>query len=155
MARVTLWVFVVLVGLDLGAGLYETRVVVPLWTAGVPGTLAPGNPYGLIAARAGLHFWAVLSPLVAIATVLALVAGFRAPRPQFTWRLVATILELIVVASTLAYFAPTARRLLMTHGAGLDAASLTSVVHRWVVLNRVRVAVTAVAWAAGLGALVK
>jgi hypothetical protein len=53
MARITLWLFVIALGLDLGAGLYETRIVVPLWAGGVPETLAAGNPYGRVAIDAG------------------------------------------------------------------------------------------------------
>jgi hypothetical protein len=40
MALLTLWLFVITLGLDLGAGLYEARIVVPLWAGGVPETLA-------------------------------------------------------------------------------------------------------------------
>jgi hypothetical protein len=53
MSRITLWLFVIALGLDLGAGLYETRIVVPLWAGGVPETLAAGSPYGRVAIDAG------------------------------------------------------------------------------------------------------
>jgi len=150
-----LWLFVILLGLDLGAGLYETRVVVPLWTGGVPATLAESNPYGGVAAAAGMRFWAMVSPLLAIVTVLALVTGLRVPQPQFGWRLAATIIELVVVAATLVYFAPTAKRLLMTHGAGMSADAIASIVRMWVALSWGRVALSAIAWLAGLMALTR
>jgi len=46
-APIALWLFVVALGLRVRAGIYESRIVVPLWARGVPGTLAPGNPYGV------------------------------------------------------------------------------------------------------------
>jgi len=49
MARIALWLFVIALGIDLGAGVYEARIVVPLWANGVPETLAAGNPYGRVA----------------------------------------------------------------------------------------------------------
>ncbi len=58
MAGIILWLSVIALGMDLGAGLYEARVVVPLRASGVPATLAAGHPYGRVAVDAGIHFWA-------------------------------------------------------------------------------------------------
>lgn len=76
MARLTLWVFVVALGLDLGAGIYEARIVVPLWAGGVPATLAAGNAYGRVAIDAGVRFWAYMTSAVALFAILSLVLGW-------------------------------------------------------------------------------
>jgi hypothetical protein len=153
LARVTLWLFVIALGLDLGAGIYEARVVVPLWAGGIPATLAAGNPFALVAIDAGIHFWAYLTSAVALLAVLALVSGLRTPAPQRAWRTVAAIAELVAVAMTLLYFRPTLVRLFMEHGAGLSAAAIASTVHRWVLWSGARIVISFVAWCAALRAL--
>jgi hypothetical protein len=153
MARLALWLFAVALGLDLGAGLYESRIVVPLWAEGVPDTLASGNPYGRVAVDAGLRFWAYVTSLVALLAAVAFVIGWWAPAPQRSWQLVAAGTELCVVASTLLYFRPTLVRLFIGHGAGLSPDAVVSTVRRWVALSRVRIAFSAVAWLAALHAL--
>lgn len=150
---VILWLFVIGLGIDLGAGIYEARIVVPLWAGGVPATLAAGNPFARVAIDAGMRFWAYVTSSVAILAVLTVIAGAFARPPQRVWQIVAAVLELAAVAMTLFYFRPTLIRLFMGHGAGLSAPVITAIVHQWVVLSRVRIALTAVAWCAALNAL--
>ena len=153
MTRIALWLFVIALALDLGAGVYEARIVVPLWAAGVPATLAAGNPYGRVAIDAGMRFWAYVTSGVALLTVLALVLGFRAPAPQRVWQISAAVLELCVVAMTLLYFRPTLVRLFMGHGDGMTTEAIVSTVRRWVMLSNVRIAVSFVALCSALRAL--
>ena len=42
-AALTLWLFVIGTSLILGAGLYETLVVVPFWSAGAPASHGGGS----------------------------------------------------------------------------------------------------------------
>lgn len=155
MARVTLWLFVIALGLDLGAGIYEARIVVPLWARGVPETLAAGNPYGRVAIDAGMRFWAYMTSAVALCAILALVFGLRTPPSQRAWRTFASLAELAAVAMTLLYFRPTLVRLFMGHGAGLSPDAVDSIVHRWVMWSRVRIAVSFIAWCAALQVLTR
>jgi len=148
-----LWLFVIVLGLDLGAGIYEARIVVPLWANGIPQTLAAGNPFARVAIDAGMNFWKYMTTMAAVFALAALLFGLRAPSPERMWRTVASIAELIVVAMTLLYFRPTLVRLFMGHGEGLSNAAISSTVHRWVILSRVRIAVSFAAWCAALAAL--
>ncbi|HEY3884262.1 MAG TPA: hypothetical protein VGL62_03570 [Vicinamibacterales bacterium] len=149
-ALIILWLFVIVLGLDLGAGIYEARIVVPLWARGVPETLAAGNPYARVAIDAGMRFWAYMTSTVALVAILALISGFFAPAPQRAWQLAAAVVELGAVAMTLLYFRPTLVRLFMGHGAGLSTAAIQSTVHRWVSLSFVRIVISAVAWCVAL-----
>lgn len=153
MARIALWLFVIVLGLDLGAGVYESRIVVPLWANDVPATLAAGNPFGRVAIDAGVRFWAYMTTTVAILAVAALMFGLRTQPPQRTWQVVAAVVELCAVAMTLLYFRPTLVRLFMGHGAGLSADAIQSTVHLWVRLSLVRIVISLGAWCAALGAL--
>ena len=148
--RVVLWLFVVALGIDLGGGLYETRVVVPLWSRGVPDTLALGHPLAQVATGAGLRFWAFVTPAAGLLALAVLVFAWRAPASWRWWGLGAAAVELCVVVSTLLYFKPTAIRLFMGHGAGLSHGALVDTVRQWVRWNYVRAAVTFAAWCAAL-----
>jgi hypothetical protein len=153
MVHIILGLFVLVLGLNLGAGLYEGRIVVPLWAGGIPETLEEGNPYGRVAVNAGIHFWAYMTSAAGIFALLALATGFWAPAPQRAWQIVGAFAELVSVAMTLLYFRPTVVRLFMGHGAGLSVGQIASTVHRWVAWNRVRLVVTVVAWLSALYAL--
>lgn len=153
MARITLWLFVIALGVDLGAGIYEARIVVPLWAGGIPQTLAAGNPFGRVAIDAGMRFWAYVTSTVALLAILALLFGLRTPAAERAWRTFASGAELGAVAMTLLYFRPTLVRLFMCHGDGLSTDAIASTVQRWVMWSRVRIAVSFIAWCAALGAL--
>jgi Anthrone oxygenase len=152
MPRMTLWLFVVVLGLDLGAGIYEGRIVVPSWARGVPETLADGNAYRQVAIDAGMNFWKYMTSAVGLCALLALLFGLRVPQPERYWRMGATLLEIAVVVWTLAYFRPTLIRLFVAHGADMTAEAVRATVERWVFLARFRVALSGVAWLAALRA---
>ena len=154
-ARLTLWLFVIALGLDLGAGVYEARIVVPLWASGAPETLAAGSPFARVAIDAGMRFWAFVTPAAGALALAALVFGLRAPRPQRTFQAIAAIMELCVVAATVLYFRPTLVRLFMSHGEGLSRAETLSTVRLWVALGWVRIAVTFAAWCTALAGLAR
>jgi hypothetical protein len=145
--------FVIALGIDLGAGIYEARIVVPLWANSIPESLEAGNPYRRVAIDAGMRFWAYVTTAVAFLAVLSLVLGLYAPAAQRAWRTFAAVAELAVVAGTLLYFRPTLVRLFMSHGAGLSPAAVASTVRRWVMWSRFRIAVSFIAWCAALSAL--
>ena len=153
MPHITLLLFVIALGIDLGAGVYEARIVVPLWANSIPESLEADNPYRGVAIDAGMRFWAYATTAVAFFALLALVFGLHTSAPQRTWRTFAAVAELAVVASTLLYFRPTLVRLFMSHGAGLTPAGAASTVRRWVLWSRVRIAVSFIAWCAALSAL--
>jgi hypothetical protein len=151
--HLSLLLFVIALGIDLGAGIYEARIVVPLWANSIPESLAAGNPYRRVAIDAGMRFWAYVTTAVAFFALLALVFGLHTSAPQRTWRTFAAIAELVVVAGTLLYFRPTLIRLFTGHGDGLPPTTVTSTVRRWVMWSRVRIAVSFIAWCAALSAL--
>ena len=153
LSRIILWLFVIALGLDLGAGIYEARIVVPLWAGGVPATLAEGNPYARVAIDAGIRFWAYMTSAVALLAVIAFLTSFGAPAAQRAWRIFATLFELVAVAMTLLYFRPTLVRLFLGHGAGVPSAAIIATVHRWVLWSRVRIAISFITWCAALRAL--
>jgi len=153
MSRIILGLFVVLLGCDIGAGIYEARIVVPLWAGGVPETLRQGDPFGRVAIDAGVRFWAYITSAVALAAIVALVASFWAPAAWRRWQAASAILELATVTSTLFYFRPTLVHLFMKHGAGMTGQEIQARVRRWITFSHVRIAVSLVTWFVALNAL--
>ena len=135
-----LWLFVIFLGIAFGAGLYESRVVVPLWTSAPPGSLA--------APDAGRRFWAWITtgPLTLL-TIANLVAALQSSGPGRAWWLTAALVTLAERGATFGYFIPTIIRL----GRQTQSDStLLLALKRWVRLNYVRNAMTLVAWIAAL-----
>lgn len=152
-ASFTLWLFVVATALILGAGLYEALVVVPFWSAGVPASLAEGNPLLRVPMRSGQVFWPFFTPAVALIALLALVTSFGTSPRHLAWRVTATGLLLIVSIVTLVYFRPAIIGMVVHHGAGRTPEAVTAEARRWVALNWVRVLAVAASLAMGVRAL--
>jgi hypothetical protein len=112
LAPIVFALFIVLLGLDLGAGLYETRVLVPRWEAAPAANVAPTDPVFAIARDAGMLWWRVVTPATGLCALLALVATLMTPGADRIWRAASSGLEVLVVLTTLTHFAPNIIRLL-------------------------------------------
>ena len=155
-AQLFLWLFVIILGIEIGAGLYETLVVVPVWSAAPPDSviayhqLNVANPQ--FALNAGTRFWIFFTPLTGLMAIAALLSGLKTLREHRKWRIVGTTLALIVVVSTFAWFVPNIM-ILGGGGQGLNAEQITSLTNWWVRLNWVRVVFYLSGWLCGLRAL--
>ncbi len=132
-----LWLFIIFLGIAFGAGLYESRVVVPMWTSDPPASLASPD--------SGHRFWAFVTtgPLTLL-TVANLVAALQTQGPARAW---------VERAATFGYFIPTIIRLQRTPT--LTQTAVRTALARWVRLNYVRNTLTLVAWIAALKVLAK
>jgi H+/Cl- antiporter ClcA len=88
--RALLWLFVILLGIEIGAGLYEARVIVPLWADSPPESAwlweahREANPR--LAPDAGRGFWMFATPSLGLAALVTLMAGRKARGEQRRWR---------------------------------------------------------------------
>ena len=141
-----LWLFIIFLGIAFGAGLYESRVVVPMWTSDPPASLASPD--------SGRRFWAFVTtgPLTLL-TVANLVAALQTQGPARAWWLTAAIVTLVERAATFGYFIPTIIRL--QRKPTLTQTAVRTALARWVRLNYVRNTLTLVAWIAALKVLAK
>ncbi len=153
LARVSLFLFVFALGIDLGAGLYETHNIAPIWRSALVDHAPDAVTYLSVAPDPGPRFWVFLTPSVAVLALVALLTGLHTPAPHRHWRLLATGLELLVVTSTFAYFVPNVIVLLGPRHAALPPDVLAAKAQQWITLNWVRVMVTTAAWLAALRAL--
>jgi len=150
-ARVLLWLFVINLGIALGAGLFESRIVVPQWLVHSPDT---GSYFwdaeAVREANTGVRFWAYVTtgPLT-ILTLANLIVAWRSRGPLRRWWLTAAIAELVGRVMTFAYFIPTMIELM---GGSLPQTEAVEVAQQWVGLNSVRHALGIVALLAALKA---
>jgi hypothetical protein len=111
--------------------------------------LAATNQALDVAARAGMFFWSWVTPGLGLVGLAALSTSFGTARPHRTWRIASTVLLLVAVAATFLYFRPTIISLVVGHGGGRPDDEIAAQMHRWVMLNWVRI--TAVAVSVGMG----
>ena len=141
-----LWLFVVNLGIALGAGLYESRIVVPDWID----TSADTPAWNADAARhddTGLRFWVAVTTIpLTLLTLANVFAGWRAPVRLRRWWLATATTALVERAFTLGYFVPTMVRLMQTENSRNAAFSAI----QWAQLNNLRHFLVLVAWLAAL-----
>jgi uncharacterized membrane protein len=147
-----LWLFLLNIGVALGAGIYEARVVLPQWTTPPSGTGFHWNAELARQTDPGLRFWALVTtgPL-SLLTIASLVAAWRTPGPRGAWWLAAAVVVLLERVATFSYFIPTMVRL-QRDQAGPESV-VQARVSRWLILNYIRNAAYLAAWVAAMLAL--
>jgi len=79
---IILWLFVINLGTAFGAGLYESRVVVPQWLRASPGSGYRWNAEAAQEADVGLKFWVYVTTVpLTLLTVASLAAAWWTPEP--------------------------------------------------------------------------
>ena len=149
-ASLTLWLFVVNLGVAFGAGIYEQRIVAPRWLERRPGS---GGRWHADAARqddVGRRFWVFAGtlPLTAL-TIASLVLAWHGSDAATTWWLAAASLAGVERLATAGYFIPVMVRLMRAP----DTPDVVRMAIRWSRLNLVRHGLVLAAWIAALRAL--
>jgi hypothetical protein len=151
-ADLILWLFLLTLGVALGAGLYEARVVLPQWTTPPSG---PGFRWDAELARRtdpGLNFWAFVTTFpLSVLTLVSVVVAWRTSGPRGAWWLTAAVIVLLERVATFGYFIPTMVRL--QRDTAIPEPVVRARVSRWLALNYIRNAAYLVAWVAGMLAL--
>jgi hypothetical protein len=147
-----LWLFLLNLGVALGAGLYEARVMLPQWTRPASGAGFHWNAELARRTDPGLRFWAFVTtgPLTLL-TVASLVAAWRTPGPRGVWWLTAAVIVLLERVATFGYFIPAMVRL--QRDETVPGPAVRARVSRWLTLNYLRNAAYLAAWVAALLAL--
>ncbi len=150
MSKTVLWLFIINLGIALGAGLYEARIVVPDWTGTAGGGTPRWNPVTAQHDDTGRRFWAFVTtgPLTLL-TLAGLILAWRATGDARGWWLAAVAAAVADRLLTFSYFIPTIIRLT---GAGSSAPDATQIAIRWASLNHVRHALILAALLAALRA---
>ncbi len=144
-----LWLFEVNLGIAMGAGLYEARIVIPDWID--PRSTSPD--WNAAAARhddTGMRFWVGVTTVpLTLLTLANLFAGSRARGRLRRWWLAAATTALVERGMTLGYFIPTMVGLMQSENSPETVATAI----RWTQLNNVRHLLTAGALLATMKAI--
>jgi hypothetical protein len=140
-----LLLLVINLGVAVGAGFYEMRVVVPVWASALPRSL--------LSPESGLSFWMYVTtgPLTLL-TLGNAVAAWETESAARTWWLIAVIIVALERIATVAYFVPT--MLAMQRDQSAPSEFVNAKFARWAALNYARNAASLVAWLFALKALV-
>ena len=144
MTEVLLWLFIIVLGTAFGAGIYEARVVVPLWASAPPASLKTPD--------SGHRFWVFVTSIpLTLLTVANFVVALQAQGPRRAWWLTATLVVLVERGATFGYFIPTMLR--MQRDPTASDTSVRATLTQWARLNYLRNGLTLVAWLAALKVL--
>jgi hypothetical protein len=149
--HLVLWLFAINLGIAFGAGLYESRIMIPQW---LRYSEESGYRWDADAAReanVGLRFWVYVTTIpLTLLTLASFVATLWVPGGVCGWWLGAALAALVDRSMTFAYFIPTMLRLTRSETTSQPVAVATAL--RWVRLGHVRQTATLVAWLAALKA---
>lgn len=150
-SQLFLRLFVTFLSFEAGAGLYETRVLIPLWSASPPETIRSWD--STLTTRSRERFWKLIHPALIFSAVATLATGWETPWKHRRWLLASTLASLIVEVASLTYFVPTLVKLLVERGEELSDEEISKKVNTWVKLNGARAALGTAGFLAALRAL--
>lgn len=139
-------------GLLIGAGIYEARVIVPLWVDGAPeSTVDFHNPPMRI--NAGKRFWIGITPVVGLIAVANTWFAYESLSVNSAreWWLYSSALTTGVIVVTFVYFVPVL--ISLSRAAQMNQRKLVSRVRIWSALNWVRAMLLMLAWFGAVQAL--
>jgi len=124
-------------GIALGAGLYEAKMVLPLWFNKPAGGGYIVNFANMKAIDSGRRFWGFVTTVPLTLLMIANIAlCFQSQPPLHDWWVVATIILLLERLATFTFFIPTAIKL--QKGENVTLVKMSKLVTWWVRLNYVR-----------------
>jgi len=140
---VVLWLFVINLGIAMGAGLYESRVVMSEWSNLARETWP----------NTGLKFWVYFTTIpLTLLTIMSLLAAWQSSGPERAWWLAAAAVILVERIATFGFFIP--GMIAMQGGTGVPDAQGKAALSQWLWLNTVRHGLTLLGWVLAIRALV-
>ena len=149
--KLLLWLFVINLGIVLGAGLYEARIEFRQWLVYSGESGYRWNAEAARQANTGLRFWVYVTTVpLTLLTLANLVAAWRARGAIRGWWLGAAVVALADRVFTFSYFVPTMVKLMSDES--LSQAQAVAMASRWGQLNYIRHVIVLVAWLLALKA---
>jgi hypothetical protein len=136
MAHYILFAYVIMLGIETGAGLFTSVVVFPVWTASpeVVTQWKPSMPYFMEEGT----FFMFASPTTTTLAVAVLIMSRRLSAGVRPWARWSAAIFVAVALATAAYYVPVQFRMQGDAGAMLPRAELAAMLQRFVALNWVR-----------------
>jgi hypothetical protein len=150
-SEILLFLFTIFIGIAFGAGLYEARIVIPLWFNKTNAKYSV-NHENLNSIDSGRKFWGFITtgPLTLL-TLINLIFAFQSSGEIHNWWLIASITILIERTLTFSFFIPTIIKL--QRDTSVNERNNSIRISRWIRINYLRNALTLAAWLATLKAI--
>lgn len=155
-AQIILWLFIISLGIEIGAGLYEIFVLVPLWADSADSVIAfyrQNIASQNLRINAGGRFWMFASPLLTLLSVAVMLSGRKTNLEQRRWRMRAGGLVFLVMCGTFGWFVPNIMTLQSEKVLTMNPETVASIAFWWSHLNWLRAFLAIVAWLFALRAL--
>ncbi|MBE7174196.1 MAG: DUF1772 domain-containing protein [Williamsia sp.] len=140
---VCLLLFILNLAIATGAGLYEVRIVLPLWFVPQPDSGYAVDTAAMQKTDVGRRFWGMVTTLpLSLLTLINLVYSLTVDAPLNLWWLCGSLLILAERLATFLFFIPKA--IVLQSDNHLSANDKSRLAARWLRLNYVRNTVTAI-----------
>ena len=149
---ILLWAYVVMLGVLTGGALFERLVIVSVWASSPPDSVRNWNSDPRNALDPPRRFFKFVTPPIMLLTLIMFYVAFKSVDPFRCWLLASVILVLVVIISTLAYFATNMHALSLRRGEGLDSETIVKKTRLWVSLQYIRLTILILGWMAALQA---
>ncbi len=135
-SKILFWLFVINLGIALGAGLYEARIEFPQWLLALPESEYQWNGEAAHQANTGLRFWVYVTTVpLTLLTLANAIAAWRSRGVLRRWWLGAAGTAAADRLFTFTYFVPTMIKLM---NGTLPESEAVSTALQWANLNHFR-----------------
>ena len=136
-SEIFLWLFIINLGIAFGAGLYETRIILPLWFSRSQNGKYSVNLKAMNEIETGRKFWGLVTTMpLTLLTIINLIYAFRSLGTRHDWWLAASLIVFLERILTFSYFIPTAIKLMKTDP--IHQSNVSDTVSMWVRFNYFR-----------------
>ncbi len=144
--EILMWLLVMWMGFAIGAGIYETRVVLPLWAGSPPESLKRWHsaPFRI---DPGLRFWVFCTPGLALLSLVVLVSFLGVDSPAATYVKIGAGLSVALAIWAFAWFVPRFRAVTGPKFQEMDQQQAAGIAVAWRRMNSLRVVLFLAAWA--------
>ncbi len=151
--KILLWLFTLNLGTVFGAGIYEARLVIPLWFPRATGGRYLVDTAAMQTIDSGRRFWAMATTVpLTLLTIANLVSAWNYQSTGPNWWLVAGCIVLAERLLTFTFFIPNAIR--VSKIGVSDPGRAGRLAAWWVRANYLRNAITLAGWLLAMMALV-
>lgn len=143
--EISLWLFILFLGLVTGAGLFEIRIILPVWFKRGATGLYRADSGAMEQFDTGRRFWAFVTTLpLTILTITNLVMALKDGGPAKEPWLLSTWIILAERVLTFAFFIPTIIKLQRNNYGTPERVD--RMIRIWQMLNYLRMLLTVIAW---------
>jgi len=150
--EILLWLFIMNLGIAFGAGLYETKIILPQWFNKSEDGVYSVNLKAMNETDTGRKFWGFVTTMpLTLLTIANLIVALRSGEPRHDWWLASSLIVLVERMATFCFFIPVAIQLMKADT--LKPEAISSKVNLWIRLNYFRNLLTVLGWIAALKTL--